>query len=99
MHFPSQTSGEAPAPKPFYRQLYVQVLTAILLGITVGHFWPEVGASLNAGQRLLSGGGYVVRAPAIDLAEIGAGGGSLAWIDAGGALRVGPRSAGAVPAP
>ncbi|MBC7703376.1 MAG: hydantoinase/oxoprolinase family protein, partial [Rhodoferax sp.] len=32
----------------------------------------EVGAALNAGQRLLSGGGYVVRAPAIDLAEIGA---------------------------
>ena len=59
----------------------------------------EVGAALNAGQRLLSGGGYVVRAPAIDLAEIGAGGGSLAWIDAGGALRVGPKSASAVPGP
>ena len=59
----------------------------------------EVGAGLNAGQRLLSGGGYVVRAPAIDLAEIGAGGGSLAWIDAGGALRVGPKSAGAAPGP
>jgi len=59
----------------------------------------EVGAALNAGQRLLSGGGYVVRAPAIDLAEIGAGGGSLAWIDAGGALRVGPQSAGSTPGP
>ncbi len=59
----------------------------------------EVGTALNAGQRLLSGGGYVVRAPAIDLAEIGAGGGSLAWIDAGGALRVGPRSASAMPGP
>ena len=59
----------------------------------------EVGAGLNAGQRLLSGGGYVVRAPAIDLAEIGAGGGSLAWIDAGGALRVGPKSASSVPGP
>ena len=59
----------------------------------------EVGNQLNAGQRLLSGGGYVVRAPAIDLAEIGAGGGSLAWIDAGGALRVGPRSASSVPGP
>ena len=59
----------------------------------------EVGQSLNAGQRLLSGGGYVVRAPAIDLAEIGAGGGSLAWIDAGGALRVGPKSASSVPGP
>jgi N-methylhydantoinase A/oxoprolinase/acetone carboxylase beta subunit len=59
----------------------------------------EVGAGLNAGQRLLGGGGYLVRSPTIDLAEIGAGGGSLAWIDQGGALRVGPQSAGAMPGP
>jgi N-methylhydantoinase A len=37
--------------------------------------------------------------PAIDLAEVGAGGGSLVWIDPGGALQVGPRSAGAFPGP
>ena len=37
--------------------------------------------------------------PAIDLAEVGAGGGSIAWVDEGGALRVGPRSAGADPGP
>src|SRR5262249_14726308 len=42
---------------------------------------------------------YPVRTPVIDLIEVGAGGGSEAWIDAGGALRVGPRSAGAVPGP
>ena len=59
----------------------------------------EVGAGINAGQRLLGGGGYLVRSPTIDLAEIGAGGGSLAWIDKGGALRVGPDSAGAAPGP
>ena len=59
----------------------------------------EVGAGINAGQRLLGGGGYLVRSPTIDLAEIGAGGGSLAWIDQGGALRVGPESAGAAPGP
>src|SRR5919201_631797 len=45
------------------------------------------------------GSGYPVRTPVIDLIEVGAGGGSEAWIDAGGALRVGPRSAGAVPGP
>jgi N-methylhydantoinase A len=50
----------------------------------------EVGAGINAGQRLLGGGGYLVRSPTIDLAEIGAGGGSLAWIDKGGALRARP---------
>jgi N-methylhydantoinase A len=39
------------------------------------------------------------RTPQIEINSIGAGGGSLAWIDAGGTLRVGPRSAGAVPGP
>ena len=37
--------------------------------------------------------------PLIDIKSIGAGGGSIAWIDAGGFLRVGPESAGAVPGP
>jgi N-methylhydantoinase A len=45
------------------------------------------------------GGGYPIRTPVIDLVEVGAGGGSEAWIDEGGALRVGPRSAGAMPGP
>ncbi|MFN8224824.1 MAG: hydantoinase B/oxoprolinase family protein [Gaiellales bacterium] len=43
--------------------------------------------------------GVPVAAPAIDLVTIGAGGGSIAWIDDGGMLRVGPRSAGARPGP
>jgi N-methylhydantoinase A/oxoprolinase/acetone carboxylase beta subunit len=43
--------------------------------------------------------GYPVRLPAVGIHTIGAGGGSLATIDAGGALSVGPRSAGAVPGP
>ena len=59
----------------------------------------EVGGGLNIGHRLLRGGGYLLRVAAIDLAEIGAGGGSIAWIDRGGALRVGPQSAGADPGP
>jgi len=59
----------------------------------------EVGAGVNAGTRLFGGGGHVVRVPSIDIVEAGAGGGSIAWIDEGGALRVGPRSAGAEPGP
>ena len=51
------------------------------------------------GSRLLSGAGYTLKVPAIDLAEVGAGGGSMLWIDAGGALQVGPQSAGASPGP
>ena len=44
-------------------------------------------------------GGYAVKSPAIDLVEIGAGGGSIAWVDKAGILKVGPHSAGAVPGP
>lgn len=59
----------------------------------------EVGGGIMIGSRLLKGGGYLLRAPSIDLAEVGAGGGSLIWIDRGGALQIGPQSAGAVPGP
>jgi len=58
-----------------------------------------VGAGLMVGSRLLTGAGYTLRVPAIDLAEVGAGGGSHVWIDAAGALQAGPESAGATPGP
>jgi N-methylhydantoinase A len=44
-------------------------------------------------------GEYPISIPAIDIHTVGAGGGSVAWVDAGGALRVGPKSAGATPGP
>jgi N-methylhydantoinase A len=59
----------------------------------------SVGGGIMHGSRLLSGSGYQLRVPAIDLAEVGAGGGSTVAIDAGGSLQVGPRSAGAFPGP
>jgi N-methylhydantoinase A len=59
----------------------------------------QVGGGIMHGSRLLTGAGYLLRVPAIDLAEVGAGGGSLVWIDPGGALQVGPQSAGASPGP
>ncbi len=59
----------------------------------------QVGGGIMLGSRLLTGAGYLIRVPAIDLAEVGAGGGSIVWIDAGGSLQIGPRSAGAVPGP
>ncbi len=43
--------------------------------------------------------GYPIRLPVVDIVEIGAGGGSIAWLDPAGALRVGPQSAGAEPGP
>ncbi|MEX0745197.1 MAG: hydantoinase/oxoprolinase family protein, partial [Phycisphaeraceae bacterium] len=44
-------------------------------------------------------GGLPVRLPMVDMHTVGAGGGSIAWLDPGGALRVGPQSAGAAPGP
>src|SRR5947207_4659168 len=58
-----------------------------------------VGAGIMIGSRLLTGAGYTLKVPAIDLAEVGAGGGSIIWIDPGGAMQVGPQSAGANPGP
>ncbi|MCW2549183.1 MAG: hypothetical protein JWN96_3643 [Mycobacterium sp.] len=46
-----------------------------------------------------TGSGLPVKTPVVDMAEVGAGGGSIAWVDGTGALRVGPRSAGADPGP
>ncbi|HET6183459.1 MAG TPA: hydantoinase/oxoprolinase family protein [Acetobacteraceae bacterium] len=59
----------------------------------------EVGAGVMAGSRLLVGAGYMLKLPAIDLAEVGAGGGSLCRLDRAGAPKVGPESAGADPGP
>ena len=59
----------------------------------------EVGAKAAPGTGSARGSGYPIRTPVIDLVEIGAGGGSIAWVDAGGILRVGPQSAGADPGP
>jgi N-methylhydantoinase A len=58
----------------------------------------EVGGKIHSG-RIVKGSGYPVRFPFIDLAEASAGGGTIAWVDEGGALRVGPVSAGADPGP
>jgi N-methylhydantoinase A len=59
----------------------------------------EVGASLSSGNLLVGGGGELIRAPSIDIAEVGAGGGSIAHVDAASRLHVGPKSAGADPGP
>lgn len=55
------------------------------------------GAAERASERVVAG--LPIRLPTVDLHTVGAGGGSIAWRDAGGALRVGPESAGADPGP
>jgi N-methylhydantoinase A len=59
----------------------------------------EVGGGVSVGHRLLRGSGHILRVPSIDLAEVGAGGGSIATVDKSGSLRVGPQSSGAAPGP
>ncbi|MFG1701595.1 hydantoinase/oxoprolinase family protein [Nonomuraea sp. M3C6] len=65
---------------------------------------PEITHEFHVGGKGSFGGrragtGVPIKTPAIDLAEVGAGGGSVAWLDPAGALRVGPHSAGSSPGP
>jgi N-methylhydantoinase A len=67
-----------------------------------GHYETTTEYEVGGGSsmtRSMNGTGHPIRVPVIDLAEVSAGGGSIAWIDRAGALRVGPRSAGADPGP
>ena len=57
----------------------------------------EGGVPARAAEREV--GGFPIRLPTLDVHTVGAGGGSVVWVDAGGALRVGPESAGAEPGP
>ena len=59
----------------------------------------EVGGGMNQSRLFIQGGGFTVRIPSLDIAEVGSGGGSIFWIDQGGAPHVGPQSAGAIPGP
>src|SRR4030095_11043764 len=59
----------------------------------------EFRDGISTSSRFVKAGGYLLKAPAIAIAEVGAGGGAIAGIDKGGLLVVGPQSAGAVPGP
>ncbi|MBV7483752.1 hydantoinase/oxoprolinase family protein [Bordetella sp. BOR01] len=59
----------------------------------------EVGSSMSNSGTIAGGGGYSLRLPVINIAEVGAGGGSIVSIDKAGALKIGPESAGAHPGP
>lgn len=59
----------------------------------------EFRAGMSVPSRFIKAGGYMMRVPTVDVAEVGNGAGSIAAIDAAGLLTVGPTSAGAVPGP
>jgi N-methylhydantoinase A len=83
-----------------------QVLSFDMGGTTakitlIDDFTPHIGRSFEVARmyRFLKGSGLPLRIPAIDMVEIGAGGGSIADVDAMQRIRVGPESAGSVPGP
>ena len=57
----------------------------------------EDGQATRSTERVVAG--FPIRLPTVDIETVGAGGGSIVWVDPGGALRVGPHSAGAWPGP
>ena len=59
----------------------------------------EFREGISTSSRFIKAGGYLLKVPAIDIAEVGAGAGSIATVDEGGLLQVGPASAGAEPGP
>lgn len=59
----------------------------------------EIGGGISISNQLVKGGGYALKTPVIDISEVGAGGGSVIWLDKAGQMKVGPHSAGAVPGP
>ena len=89
------------------RALGVQELVSFDMGGTTAKVClvrggePDLAAEMEAARvhRFKKGSGITVKAPVVDLIEIGAGGGSIAASDRLGLLRVGPRSAGADPGP
>ncbi len=74
----------------------------LLVGFDMGGTSTDVSVAERGAVRVRSSrrvAGRPLALPAVDIATVGAGGGSIAWSDEGGALRVGPRSAGARPGP
>ncbi len=83
----------------FYAELngFADAVTFDMGGTSTDVCLVQGGRPAPAAQRTMAG--FPVRMPALDVLTIGAGGGSIAEVDAGGALKVGPRSAGALPGP
>jgi N-methylhydantoinase A len=74
-----------------------QLITFDMGGTSTDVSLIEDGRTKLAGEMEVHG--YPLKTPALDIHTVGAGGGSIAFIDPGGLLKVGPRSAGAVPGP
>ena len=85
------------------QQLAASIEVPDLVGIDIGGTSADVSVIVDGRPRwaspLFVEWGVPLLFPSVDVVSIGAGGGSIAWIDEGGALQIGPQSAGAVPGP
>ena len=73
-----------------------------MIGFDVGGTSTDVCLIRNAETQITREeriGKYPLRVPMVDMETVGSGGGSIAWIDAGGGLHMGPESAGSTPGP
>lgn len=103
MIFPIKTSLSGPAAGVVGAQYLCELIGEHnLLTLDVGGTSTDISLVVDgrfeaSDEKTISG--YPVRIPSIDISTIGAGGGSIAWVDNGGILKVGPQSAGADPGP
>ena len=103
MEFPVKTALSGPAAGVVGAQFITDLidekdLITVDIGGTSTDISLVVGGKFTASdEKTISG--YPVRIPSIDISTIGAGGGSIGWVDSGGILKVGPQSAGAYPGP
>jgi N-methylhydantoinase A len=101
---PIQTAQSGPAGGMLAAAAFgAQASEPDLLTLDMGGTSADVGIIINGKQKHTTEyeieWGVPAAIPLIDIKSIGAGGGSIAWVDAGGFLRVGPQSAGAAPGP
>jgi N-methylhydantoinase A len=107
-HAPIHSINSGPAMAPVAGRAYAQADTGVDTAIIADTGGTTFDVSLVRGGRIpwtretwigQPYRGHMTGFPAVDVKSIGAGGGSIAWVDEGGLLHVGPQSAGAVPGP
>ena len=103
MKFPVKTALSGPAAGVVGAQYITNLINEKdLITVDIGGTSTDISLVVDgrfeaSDEKTISG--YPVRIPSIDISTIGAGGGSIGWVDSGGILKVGPQSAGANPGP
>ena len=103
MKFPVKTALSGPAAGVVGAQYITDLIEEKdLITVDIGGTSTDISLVVDgrfeaSDEKTISG--YPVRIPSIDISTIGAGGGSIGWVDSGGILKVGPQSAGACPGP